>query len=521
MQRAIIYCRVSSERQKTDGHGLDSQEHRCRDYAERKGYQVVKVFHDSFSGGGDFMRRPAMAKLLVYLDENRHERYVVIFDDLKRFARDIVFHWKLRSEFDQRNTKIECLNHTFEDSPEGRFIETMLASTGQLEREQNKRQVIQRTKARLEQGKYALGGTAPPGYKRIRALDGGATLVLDESMAKIVIEAYEGYASGRFATQEEVRRFLVEKRLRNGKPIYLETVKRMLRRKIYTGYIEFPKWDVKKTKAEHPAIISEELFQRVQDKLEGKVKTHTKRLVNPDFPLRGFVLCSECHSPATASWSRGRNGRFGYYRCKTSRCIERNKSVAKKVVEEEFEKLLEKIRPSPQILNLTKAVVHDIWAKKEKEMSDKRKLREGELREIVGAKEKLMQRLEKAENEHVIQSYEKRLGELTEKEAVLTQSITPSNASSASIETALDIVFEFLNSPLKRWENGDMQTKRLVLRLVFEERLAYNKNSGFETAILSLPLRVFTLPEAQKSSVVEVVGIEPTSEEMVPGSLHG
>lgn len=38
MQKSIIYCRVSSERQKTEGHGLDSQEHRCQELADRKGY---------------------------------------------------------------------------------------------------------------------------------------------------------------------------------------------------------------------------------------------------------------------------------------------------------------------------------------------------------------------------------------------------------------------------------------------------------------------------------------------------
>ncbi len=29
-QKALIYCRVSSPKQKAEGHGLESQEHRCR-----------------------------------------------------------------------------------------------------------------------------------------------------------------------------------------------------------------------------------------------------------------------------------------------------------------------------------------------------------------------------------------------------------------------------------------------------------------------------------------------------------
>ena len=86
--KAIIYCRVSSKKQVADGHGLDSREVRCREYARDKG--------DEVSGGGDFMKRPGMVKLLQYLDEHSENERVVIFEDLKRYARDTVFHLKLR-----------------------------------------------------------------------------------------------------------------------------------------------------------------------------------------------------------------------------------------------------------------------------------------------------------------------------------------------------------------------------------------------------------------------------------------
>ena len=51
-QKAVIYCRVSGKKQKAEGSGLDSQEHRCRQYAEAKGYSVEAVFYyvqDPFS----------------------------------------------------------------------------------------------------------------------------------------------------------------------------------------------------------------------------------------------------------------------------------------------------------------------------------------------------------------------------------------------------------------------------------------------------------------------------------------
>jgi DNA invertase Pin-like site-specific DNA recombinase len=55
----------------TDRDGLHSQEHRCREYAAARGYEVEAVFHDDVSGGGDFMKRPGMVAMLNSLSLNR------------------------------------------------------------------------------------------------------------------------------------------------------------------------------------------------------------------------------------------------------------------------------------------------------------------------------------------------------------------------------------------------------------------------------------------------------------------
>ena len=113
---------------------MHSQEHRCRDYAAARGYDVEAVFRDDVSGGGDFMQRPGMVAMLRFMGVQSHDGYVVIFDDLKRFARDTIFHLKLRQELAAYGATVECLNFKFEDTPEGQFVETVIAAQGQLER---------------------------------------------------------------------------------------------------------------------------------------------------------------------------------------------------------------------------------------------------------------------------------------------------------------------------------------------------------------------------------------------------
>lgn len=63
--KAVIYARVSSSQQKTQGHGLSSQETRCREFAQLKRYEVVDVFYDDMSGS--LTNRPGMLAMLSFL----------------------------------------------------------------------------------------------------------------------------------------------------------------------------------------------------------------------------------------------------------------------------------------------------------------------------------------------------------------------------------------------------------------------------------------------------------------------
>ncbi len=178
-------------------------------------------------------------------------------------------------------------------------------------------------------------------------------------------------------------------------------------------------------------------------------------------------------------------------------------------MEKKFLDILWRIKPSKTVLSLTKKIVEDVWQSKEKGIAAKKRQIFDELAELEIERNRLLGRLTRAVDDNVVTVYEKRLSEIAEKEMVLKSSIVSFDSLKPNIETALDIVFDFLKNPLDKWKKGNIHQKRLVLRLVFQELLAYNKNSGFETAILSLPLRVFTLPEAQNSCLVEMGGIEP------------
>lgn len=69
----------------------------------------------------------------------------------------------------------------------------------------------------------------------------------------------------------------------------------------------------------HEAIISEDLFNRVQARLDGFRKLRNmpvKASVRDELPFRGILLCPDCGNKLTGSGSRSRTGkRHFYYHC--------------------------------------------------------------------------------------------------------------------------------------------------------------------------------------------------------------
>ncbi|WP_373086912.1 recombinase family protein [Sneathiella sp.] len=502
--KAVIYCRVSTTRQKTEGGGLESQEHRCRQYADAQGYGVEAVFPDDASGGGDFMNRPGMVALLSYLDAQPDKNYVVVFDDLKRFARDTEFHIKLRREFQVRGARIECLNFKLDDSPEGKFVETIFAAQGELEREQNRRQVIQKMKARVEKGYWVFH--APIGYKYGSDRIHGKLLVRDEPVASIVAEALEGFASGRFRSQAEVKRFLetkpdFPKDLPNGE-IRAWKVTKLLNRATYAGYVEAPNWGISLRKGHHEPLVSFETFTRVQENLKEGIRPAARKDINEDFPLRGFVLCDDCGKPMTACWSKGCRKPYPYYLCNARDCVSSRKSIPRSKIEDGFADILMSLQPTQQLFGLVKAMFKDAWDMRLVETHDAKETIVKQLQDIEKQIEGLLDRIVDASSPSVIGAYEGRIAKLEREKILLNEQTRRIIPPKGRFEEFIELSLEFLSTPWNIYDNGDLLLKQTVLRLAFSEPLRYSRKEGYRTIETAFPFKVLAGFNSQNSEMV-------------------
>lgn len=504
--QALIYCRVSSTKQRLEGSGLESQEQRCRAYAEDKGYEVEAVFPDDVSGGGDFMRRPGMVALLSYLDAQKGKPYVVIFDDLKRFARDTEFHLKLRREFSKRGATIECLNFRFEDTPEGKFIETVIAAQGELEREQNRRQVVQKMQARVESGYWVF--RAPVGYRYVNApAGGGKVLVPDEVLAPVVRDALEGFATGHLASQAEVLRFLERNphfpKDRKDGTLRPMTVTRLLKKVVYAGYVEAPKWGVSLRKGKHEGLISFETFQRIQDNLEGRKRLPAARKdFNEDFPLRGFVQCGCCGNAMTAAWSKGKTKHYAYYRCETRGCEAKSKSIPRAKLETEFAEIMQGLQPARGLFDLAKAMLRDAWDMRLAVAHGEKDELQRQLKDVERQIESLLDRIVDANSASVVSAYEARIEKLERQKIVLAERVETTVPPKGRLEDCIELALNFLANPWNIYKKGDFTLRQTVLRLVFSKPLTYGQNGVYGTPELSFPFRYLAGISGEKSEMV-------------------
>jgi len=482
---AVIYCRVSDPKQVTRGSGLGSQETRCRDYARAKGYEVVEVFRDEGTSGS-IIERAGMLSMLAFLKKHRRtDTHIVIIDDISRLARGLEAHIQLRTAISAAGGRLESPSIEFGEDSDSMLVENLLASVSQHQRQKNAEQTKNRMMARATNGYW--GFSPPIGYRYDRVSGhSGKVLVPIQPLARVIKEALEGFASGRFETQAEVQRFLqndpIFPKNRFG-TVHPQKVALILTQVLYAGHMSIPEWDMYRVPAKHEPLISYETFLKIDERLNPRQPVAPNRPdLNEDFPLRGFVNCACCDRPMTAAWSRGSKGtRYAYYWCFTKGCALARKNVRKAALEGDFERLLDSVRPTQELLFAAHAMLKVLWEQREKNAKEQAAHATRELQAIERKTEQLVARLVETDSRAVITAYEAQIQKLQDQKNLLTEKSASVGRPKRSFEESFRTSFAFLSNPRILWDSGRIEHRRKLLRLLFGGRVQYAVSEGLRT----------------------------------------
>ena len=510
-QKAVAYVRVSSEAQVRRGQGAESQAARCAEYARMKGYEIVRVFEDK-AVSGSMVDRPGMKAMLAFIRKNRSDHMRVIIDDISRLARGLEAHLTLRTAISSAGGVLESPSIEFGEDSDSQLIEHLLASVSQHARVKNAEQTRNRMEARIRQGYWPFLGCI--GFKFQKIEGHGNLLVRNEPLASIIQEGLEGFASGRFQTQAEVKRFFESRpefpktakgRVRN------QYVNDILTRVLYAGMVERPEWGVSLRQGKHEGLISFETFQKIQERLEGRAYAPARSDINHDFPLRGAVDCACCGHTMTACWSKSKTGtKHPYYMCFLKGCPDYRKSIRRADMETAFEDLLQQLVPGETYIDLITVMFRDAWAQQAGQAKAAMKAVQEKLTDIEKDIAALLDRIVASTNERVVTAYEARIDKLEKEKLVIAERLHAEPAKHRPFDEVFELTLKFLSNPYNIWKNGRAEDRKTVLRLVFSEPLKFARNEGFRTPKTSSVFNALKRFEGLKSGLAERKGFEPS-----------
>ena len=487
---ALIYTRVSSKAQVKRGDGLKSQETRCREYAKYKDYSIIDIYKDDLTG--ETANRTDMQRMISFIKSHYPKRqFVVIIDDISRFARSVRVHEDLRDSIREAGGILESPTIEFGFDADSRAFEYMMATMSQYKREQNAEQTVRRMRSRLMNGYWCF--PSPIGYKH-EDVEGhnGKFLVRDEPLASIIQEGLEGFASERFGSQVEVKRFFESrpefpKDLPNGE-IRNQKITDILKRPVYAGMVGHEEWLVPFKRGKHEPLISFETHKKIQKRLQKRCKAPVRKNISEDFALRGFALCGDCYKPLTASWSTSKTGKkYPYYECFNRNCCSYRKSIRRDDIEGEFAKLLKNLRPTHNLFEFVHAMFKDAWSQRGNQLEATKTTLRKEVSTLEKKIGKLIDCIMDEDSHSVAIAYKRKISQLELDKQIAIDRLNKRPEKPTSFEDKFELEFKFIANPWNLWLSDKLEHKRNVLKLVFSDRLAYHRKKGFSNPKLSLP----------------------------------
>lgn len=313
MKKAALYARVSTGLQEKE-RTIESQIAEIKKQIATNGDVLTKEYlDDGYSGA--FLDRPALDQLRTELKTNLLD--AVYFLSTDRIAREVTHQNIIISEILGHNKQLIIGGKDYAKNPENDFTLTVLGAASQLERAKIIERHTRGKLHRLRQGFIQSNGHNTFGYNYIpRTANDPARSEVNEQEAKIVRYIFKAYAEDNASWATIVRGLEdMGAKTKLGKRLWdTEKVRNILKNYTYTGTKYFnTRYHEKKSsnpiravkygrkiyrdKSEWipikvPAIISQELFDKAQVRLEASRNVYRKpkehRL------LSNLITCGKC-----------------------------------------------------------------------------------------------------------------------------------------------------------------------------------------------------------------------------------
>ena len=330
MKRAVIYARFSSENQHQES--IEAQVAECTAYCQRQSYIVVKTYVDEALSGTESTKRKNYNAMLA--DARKGLFDVLIFHKIDRNARNEIDYYRFKQQILMLGLSYEYAAQPINSTPEGQFMEAVMVGQAAF----YSRNLSIEMKAKLKPFAYKsrfLGGTPPYGYKIIGDKKTGKYYAINEEEAPAIRMIFKEFLAGRSYVQILDQLAAANYHTRKGRFFGKNSLHDILRNQKYCGTYMYnrvakrpngsrnnhaaPSENTIINRGAIPAIVSEEDFARVQQRLDHNKRVPGRYKAKHDYLLSGLLHCGECGCSYTGRATHSNNKIYYYYMCADTR----------------------------------------------------------------------------------------------------------------------------------------------------------------------------------------------------------
>ncbi len=300
---AVLYLRVSTPSQvKTDydpeGISIPAQREACLRKASQLGVRVLDdgEYIEPGRTATSMDKRPAFQAMLERIRTQRDVNYVIVYK-LSRMNRNRLDDAFVLTRLRKYNATLVSATESIDATPVGQLMHGILAAFNEYRSAEDGADIRYKMGEKAKRG--GTLGRAKLGYTNIRDRFEGhevRTVAIDPERAPFVTLAFELYATGEYSLERLADELTTRGlRTRPGRypagPVSDSKLGTMLRDRYYLGIVtyngaEYP--------GRHPALVTQELFDRVQTILDASGVSGERRRTH-DHYLKGTLWCHRCH----------------------------------------------------------------------------------------------------------------------------------------------------------------------------------------------------------------------------------
>ena len=501
----VIYTRVSSKEQMETNQSLEWQKKYCDEYAIKNKLNIKGYFGGTYESAKSDERKE-FNRMLKFVRASREEITYILVYSLDRFSRTGDSAIYIASELKKVGVNILAVTQPIDtNSHAGALQQNIQFIFSKYDNDLRRQKTIDGMREKLLRGEWV--GVAPRGYSYVKGAD-KQTIIINEQ-GELVRQAFDWRANGM--TYDHITERLASYGLKMPKQTLTDT----FRNPFYCGYLSHNLLNGELAKGNHPALISEELFFRVNELK--KTDGFKCNPVNDNLPLKIFVKDAETGVPFTGYLVK----RKGLYYYKVNKVgIKVNRSA--KLMHQKFSELLAHYSINAAYMEPLKVQLQYTWENLTETNTSEKKGLSLQLNNVQ--EEYRVLRKRHALGEVGLDVYQEFKTEMEDKIKAISEKLTELEQNLSNPKELINYTCKLACNLSKIWNSGDFYQKQMFQNMLFPKGLGYDsKNEHYRTtevnlvfayiADLSKDTAVFKNGTSQflseKSRLVPEIGLEP------------